>query len=72
MTRPITEALTARARPLVRWWRAKAYAARYRRCLEEHRRAIPRQIEAADCIDPGASVDALWQRVIDALPAPSP
>ena len=69
MTRPVTEALTARARPLVRWWRAKAYASRYRRRLEEHRRAIPRQIESADRIDPGASVDALWQRIDDALPA---
>ncbi|MCH7474814.1 MAG: hypothetical protein IIA27_09085, partial [Gemmatimonadetes bacterium] len=68
MTRPITEALKAPARPLVRWWRAKAYASRYRRRLEEHRRAIHRRIEAADRIDPGASVDALWQRIDDALP----
>ena len=69
MTRPITEALKAPARPLVRWWRAKAYASRYRRRLEEHRRAVHRRIEAADHIDPGASVDTLWQRVDDALPA---
>ncbi|MCH7490228.1 MAG: hypothetical protein IID05_05985 [Gemmatimonadetes bacterium] len=69
MTRPITEALNAPARPLVRWWRAKAYASRYCRRLQEHRRAIHRRIAATDPIDPGVSAGTLVSRFLHDVPS---
>ncbi len=66
MTRPINEALKAPARPLVRWWRAKAYASRYGLRLQEHRRAIHRRIAA---IDPSVSAGTLVSRFLHDVPS---